>query len=299
MECKQVTCFGEILWDNLPSGPKIGGAPLNVGYHLRKKNIEVNLISQVGDDQLGRRLVDELIGMDITTDYCGVTADYPTSEVNVHIDTNQNISYHIEEQVAWDYIEYDAKLNHVIKNSSAVVYGTLSSRNAVSATTLKMYLQYGVWNVLDLNLRIPYYDLATLNSLIEHANLLKLNLEELNVLNRLFFNSSNYSNDSIISNLFNEFTSLNEILITKGAAGAYYYTREISLEFDSIDVQVADTVGCGDAFLAGFVFSRLSNYSIEDCMREAIVLSAFVASKVSGCPAYENNEFEAFKSATC
>lgn len=299
MESMEVTCFGEVLWDNLSSGPKIGGAPLNVGYHLRKKNIAINLISQVGEDLLGNELLKKLETMDISTKYCGVTTHYPTSEVNVHIDLNQNISYHIEENVAWDYIEYDAQIEKNIKKSSAFIYGTLSSRNIVSAAALKKYLQYGLWNVLDLNLRIPYYNTDILENLIESANLLKLNMEELNVVNGLFFNINNCSNESVIANLFKKFINLKEILITNGSASAYYYSREISLEFDSIDVLVEDTVGCGDAFLAGFVFGKLSDYNIKDCMQEAIVLSAFVASKISGCPVYESVEFETFKKACC
>src|SRR5690606_34118076 len=175
-------CFGEVLWDNLPAGKKPGGAPMNVAYHLKKLGIDSYLISRIGNDTNGEELKQVLQVLNIDTEYCQVDEEQPTSLVEVEISPENEVTYEIVYPAAWDYIEYEGRLKPLVQNADALIYGSLSGRNNVTRETLAQLLELSPFNVFDVNLRPPFYEESYIAFLLAKTDLLKLNLQELNLL---------------------------------------------------------------------------------------------------------------------
>lgn len=292
MTNKKIICFGEVLWDVVADNRLIGGAPLNVCYHLSKFGVDSKVISQVGEDSYGTDLIQGISKLGVNTSLITISPNYATSKVLVHITKKGEISYEIVENVAWDFIQFDEKIAQEIAKANYFVYGSLSTRNEVSKSTLLRYLEYSNWNVLDLNLRYPYYDQKIIHQLLSSCNTLKINDEELLVISDLFFKNSHP--DQRIESVFKIFSNINEVIVTKGAEGVSYYSKEEAVEIPGIKVQVADTVGSGDSFLAAYLAGRLHHKPIIKCLKDAVVLSAFIASRQGACPVYSLEEIEQF-----
>lgn len=291
---KKVICFGEVLWDDFGETKTIGGAPLNVCYHLSKLNVVPLIVSQVGKDLLGGQIVDQIDQWGIDGRYLRQVADYPTSTVKVELHDKGNVTYEIIEKVAWDFLCYDARIADEIKNAQAFVYGTLAARSEMSRSVLLRYLEDCRWPVLDLNLRPPYTDPEVVVPLIRACKTIKLNLEELYALCK-FCEGTYSSEQEAVSLVLDHFDNIKEIVLTKGAEGAAYYNRDEYLFTDGITVEVKDTVGSGDSFLAAFINGRLSGESNREALRDATVLSAFIATQTGGCPPYTLKDIEQFK----
>lgn len=288
-----VVCFGEILWDILPDVTRPGGAPMNVAYHLQKLGINSKLISSVGNDTLGKRLLNFVESIGLSTKTIQVHEQQPTSEVIATVGPEHEVRYEIVFPVAWDYIrplpEYDA----LLQSSAALVYGSLASRNDTSADTLLAMLHDAqMFKVFDVNLRAPHYSLKVVDRLLKPANLLKLNAEELGIICN-WYDASLQTEAAQVAYLFANF-QVNEILITKGAAGASYYTREKKLEQAAFKIAVKDTIGSGDSFLAAFLSKRLQDPDPATALEYAVAMGAFVTSQSGACPSYEKADFEVF-----
>ena len=290
----KVVCFGEVLWDDFGNTKKIGGAPLNVCYHLSKLNIEPVIVSQVGNDKLGEGIIHQLDQWQLSANYCRVSASYQTSTVPVQLLDNGEVKYTITENVAWDFIEYDTSLAEEIKNADAFVYGTLAARNPYTRDTLLHYLENAKWRVLDLNLRPPYVNKDVLQLLIQSCHSLKLNRDELDFVTTLL-NRDGQTEKESIAIVFAVFENLQEIILTKGAAGASYYSRSEQLDVRGLRVEVVDTVGSGDSFLAAFVGGRLNGDTNDQILNDAAVLSAYIATCQGACPPYTLNDLQKIK----
>ncbi len=290
----QVVCFGEILWDMLPEGRQLGGAPLNVCYHLRQQGINSTIITQTGDDQPGRDIRKLLQQKGIDQQYCLLSAHYPTSTVDVLVDADQHISYTIREQVAWDYIIVNADLERCVAESSMLVFGSLIARNPVSRNTLLKLIQKSAFRVFDINLRKPHYDREIIFELLQKTNLLKLNGEELSIITG-WLPDRNLSENDPIQQLFETFPSVKEIIVTQGAAGAVYYSHHHTQKVQGVKVRVKDTVGSGDAFLAGFLTARIRGSALSEALEHAVLLSAFVAAHAGACPEYTEADLKEFR----
>lgn len=282
---KKVVCYGEILWDNLPEGRRLGGAPLNVCYHLTKQAIEAKVISQIGDDENGSAILNEMKRLKIATDLCDVSTTYPTSTVEVHLQANGEIRYEIVDQVAWDYIYFRDAVAAEIASADAFVFGSLAVRNEQSRATLFSYLEHAKWKVLDVNLRTPFYDSAVIIELVGHCQTLKINDDELGCLAK-WLSCDVTAESDILKFLLARFPLLQEIILTKGAEGAVYYGGDEQYQVRAPGVVVKDTVGSGDSFLAAFLAHRLMGKSIADSMKAGAVLSAYVAGQSGACPTY-------------
>ena len=282
---KRVICFGEVLWDIVEDDRMIGGALLNVCYHLSKQGIDSRIVSQTGNDTDGADLNTGIMQLGVSTDFITVSEIHPTSKVLVYVAGDGKASYDIVEKVAWDFIEFDELIALEIASSDCFVYGSLITRNEVSKNTLLKYLGYAGWKVLDLNLRTPYYSKADIHQLLSSCFTLKINDEELVIINDLFFRNSR--TDAIIESVFKTFVNINEIIVTKGAAGVSYYAGGETITVPGIEVNVADTVGCGDSFLAAYLAGRLSGKPVKECLLDAIAVSAFVAGCNGACPVYD------------
>jgi len=290
----KVICFGEVLWDDFGDTKKIGGAPLNVCYHLSKLDIDAVIVSQVGDDELGRGIIGQLDKWHLDGKYCQLSPSYETSTVLVNVLENGEVQYTIREQVAWDFIPYNTQLAEEIKSASAFVYGTLAARSPFTRDTLLRYLELAPWKVLDLNLRPPYVNKEVLLKLIRSCHSLKLNRDELEFVITLLGNNTRAEKQSIDA-VFAAFENIREIILTKGAEGASYFSRHEQLSIEALSVEVADTVGSGDSFLAAFIGGRLNGLDNEQVFSNAAVLSAFIATRQGACPSYTLQTLEEFK----
>jgi len=290
----RVVCFGEILWDVLPSKAKPGGAPMNVAYHLDRLGIQSVLVSRVGDDPKGHALLELLKGWDLSVRYCQLDHLKPTSEVLVELDAKGEGHYEIVEPVAWDFISCNTELTELVRNSDAFVFGSLSARNAVTRQTLFNLLEESRYNIFDVNLRQPHYDSDTVLSLLGKTNLLKLNLSELDILSSWVMpGGGKEEEEEKVRSLQHRF-KISEVLVTKGANGVSYYRSGHRYDHPAYRVKVLDTVGSGDAFLAAFLAHKFKIENPDVQLSYASALGAFVAGNDGACPEYTVNDLAEF-----
>lgn len=282
----QVVCFGEILFDIIGNVSKPGGAPFNVAYHLKQAGIDSFLISSVGGDAYGEELLDILKTWGLDTKGIAVSDSHKTGEAIVQKGEDGQPKYDLIYPVAWDYIPWKEEYVSVISNSSAFVFGSLSSRNSQSYDTLKKCLKYSPLNVFDINIRPPHFDQRVLEDLLQKTHILKLNDTELTLLSQWYGNQEGEEKIQVAA--IRERFNIDEVIVTKGAEGASYYNDEVELHRPAIKIKVADTVGSGDAFLAGFLSKRLDKLApVEECLLEGMRKGGYVASQYGACPSYE------------
>lgn len=287
-----VVCFGEILWDVLPTERKPGGAPMNVAYHLHKLGINSSLISAIGNDKPGADLIDFLSSIGLSANYVQVTEQQATSEVLARINDNHEVSYEIVYPVAWDKIGWYAEYEKLVKSAGAFVFGSLGSRDAISRNTLFKMLDHAAYRVFDVNLRAPHYTTELITALLERSNLVKLNMGELMMI-ASWYNQDCDNEAEAIATLFGRF-NISEILITKGSKGASYYTANYRYDYPAYKISVADTIGSGDAFLAAFLAMKLRNEPLETTLDYAVAMGAFITSQSGACPAYSVFDLDRF-----
>jgi fructokinase len=279
-----VVCFGEVLWDILPSGSVPGGAPVNVAYHLNKQKKHSAVITRIGKDDDGKKLMEEFSKKGVTTEYFQIDEKYETGKVYAKPDENKNMVYDIVMPVAWDYILWDDSFEGLVKNAEYFVYGSLAARTKVSEETLFRLLKTANKKVLDINLRPPHFNKEIVTALLQKSDVLKMNLEELELISE-WFDFHGKIEDRIKS--FSEHFSIKDIVVTMGANGAILYTNGETLIHKGFKVNVVDTVGSGDAFLAGLLSCLMNNSCAKDTLEYASRLGAFVATHAGACPDYE------------
>ncbi|WP_158534841.1 carbohydrate kinase family protein [Mucilaginibacter hurinus] len=289
---KPVVCFGEILWDVLPTERKPGGAPMNVAYHLHKLGIKSTLVSAIGHDKAGADLVDFLHSIKLSANYVQVSHQQPTSEVLAKISASHEVSYEIVYPVAWDNIAWDTDFEPLITNAGALVFGSLSSRDVTSRETLYKMLKLATYRVFDVNLRAPHYSVAIITDLLNQADLVKLNVSEL-MLIAGWYDAGCKTERDCTDMLFTYF-DFKELLITKGSSGASYYTPSFRYDYPAYKINVADTIGSGDAFLAAFLAMKLKNEPLETSLDYAAAMGAFITSQSGACPDYSKFDLDRF-----
>jgi len=292
-----VACFGEVLWDVFPGGAKrAGGAPFNVAYHLNKMAVNAFMISSVGDDALGNELISKIMAWDISNAGIQQSAEHPTSKVIATIDEHHEAHYEILENVAWDFIKSMPNDKKKVTTMDALVFGTLAARNETSRNTLFELIEASRFNIFDINLRPPHYSLSLIQELLHQSHLAKFNQAELKMI--LDFSGKTYQEERDGIRYIQDTFNTPEIIVSKGSKGALYATEDIVYDYPAIAVEVIDTVGSGDSFLAGFIAKRLDqNASAQEIMSNAICLGAFITSKEGACPEYDLQEFYSFKQA--
>lgn len=194
---KKIVCFGEVLWDMLPSGKMPGGAPMNVAIHLQHLGNEVQMISRIGSDDLGTELLRFMKEAGLDTRLVQQGQTHLTGVVKVNVDDRNNVQYKILHPVAWDYITLEEQAIEETRIADAFIFGSLAARSALSFRTLKTLLPYARKKILDINLRPPHYDKETLEFLLKNTDILKLNHHELNVLSGFFPVSGNTSEEQV------------------------------------------------------------------------------------------------------
>ncbi|MDP2888161.1 MAG: carbohydrate kinase [Bacteroidota bacterium] len=286
----QILCIGEILWDNLPSGAKPGGAPMNVALHLNRIGQKVSISSKVGNDDQGKKLLAFLEDSGLQTDLIQTDETLPTSEVLVHLDENNNATYEICEPVAWDNLVLTDSLILQAKSSGLIIYGTLASRNPETRNTILRLLENDVVKLIDVNLRQPYDTREIVEQLILKSDIVKLNDEELGVFGQ-WYNKHKHDEESLVRWFAEEFNS-KMVIVTKGDKGALLYSDGEFFEHSGFKVDAVDTVGAGDAFLAGFIAALLEGKTNDKALEFACAAGAFVASKAGATPEYDRKEIE-------
>ena len=289
---KSVVCFGEILWDNLPDGRRPGGAPMNVAYHLHKLKLQSHLISSIGDDQAGKDLLSFLDRIGVQTNWIQIDSDHDTSEVIASINNENEVTYEIVAPVAWDFIRWDEEIEELAKLSDAFVFGSLASRNTASRSTLFKMLENAKYKVFDVNLRAPHFSPELISDLLGRADMVKINAAELEMI--AGWNDIHYLKElDCIEAMFKKF-GMTEILITKGSQGATYYNSELTYEYPAYHIDVADTIGSGDSFLAAFLAMKLEGAPLELTLDYAVAMGAFITARSGACPEYSKVDFDRF-----
>lgn len=280
----KVVCFGEVLWDILPSGEMPGGAPMNVAYHLHKQHKNPAVITRIGNDDKGKELIDIFSVNGICTDFFQLDNEHGTGKVFAKPNEQHEVLYDIVKPVAWDFIEKEDTLDTLVSNADYFVFGSLSARSPVSKNTLLQLLESAKTKVLDINLRPPHYDRKIVEELLGKADFLKLNLAELELITGWF---SKYTTVKDKVNLIKEKFNVQNIVVTKGGDGADLYYNGHEYTHYGYKVKVVDTIGSGDAFLAGLITKLSESVSPEETLDFASRLGAFIATKKGACPEYD------------
>lgn len=288
-----IVCFGEVLWDIFPEGSKAGGAPFNVAYNIHKMGIDIQVLSKTGNDDLGRKLREQIRNWGISTQLIQVDENHPTSTVIAKIDEHHEATYEIINNVAWDHIEYFSEYNKLVSNAEAFVFGSLSSRNETTRNTLLKLLDQAGLKIFDVNLRPPFIDAELIKTLLHKADVVKINKSELQQI--LELTEEQYSTEEDTVKAIQRHFAVDEIVLTKGSEGARYFVGDKSYTLPAVPITVADTVGSGDAFLSGFIAKRIFNENPEEILQNAVSMGAFITSKYGACPDYDYSEFEEFK----
>ena len=280
-----VVGMGEALWDVLPEGKKIGGAPANFAYHVSQFGLPSCVVSAVGDDALGKEIVENFTSKGLNQLIAEVP--YPTGTVQVEIDPAGVPQYDIKENVAWDNIPYTAHLEALAEHTKAVCFGSLAQRNIVSRTTINRFLDAMPHDndnlvVFDVNLRQGFYDKEILCNSMTRCNILKINDEELVTVSRMFGYPGIDLQDKcwILLGKYN----LKMLILTCGINGSYVFTPgNVSFQ-PTPKVEVADTVGAGDSFTAAFIASILKGKPVAEAHACAVQTSAFVCTQKGAMP---------------
>lgn len=280
-----VICFGEVLWDSLPNGMFPGGAPINVAYHLKRLERQPLPVTAVGNDFLGEDLRRRIKRWGLDTSYITTVPEKQTGVVVVEVDQKGSPSYEIRDDVAWDWIILPATLEEEAARSQAVVYGTLAQRHHHNRQQLGRLLQCApeTYKVYDVNLRPPYDSPDLVWDLAQSADVIKLNHDELNQLLKEKHAQSELEQGA---RALAEAIGCSRICVTAGGDGAGLLWDEAWHWTDGQPIQVKDTVGAGDAFLAGLVHGLLGKSTPEQTIREAARLGEFVATCEGATPSY-------------
>ncbi len=282
---KYIVGLGEALWDVLPEGRKIGGAPANFAYHISQFGYQSRVVSAVGDDKLGAELLERFDENGLK--YHIETVPYATGTVQVELDPNGVPMYDIKEGVAWDNIPFTEELAKLARNTRVACFGSLAQRSVVTRETIHKFLETmeegeGHYKIFDINLRQGFYTRETITDSMERCNILKINDEELVAISRMFGYPGIDLQDKCWILLAKY--KLKMLILTCGVNGSYLFTPGNVSFVATPKVNVADTVGAGDSFTATFIASILQGESVMDAHKKAVRVSAYVCTQHGAMP---------------
>lgn len=316
---RQIVGIGEALWDMLPAGKQLGGAPANFAYHVKQLGLPAQVVSAVGDDELGHEILSVFAAKHISSLVQKVSA--PTGTVQVTLDEAGVPSYKIKTGVAWDNIPFSAEIEELASQTQAVCFGSLAQRNETSRITINRFLdampeEDDILKIFDINLRQQFYSKEILNESLCKCNILKINDEELDEVKKIFGLqvdmaecASNFKGDisavqaatshlqqgisladptsvaqeHICRKLLTDY-QLQLVILTCGEQGSFVFSPDETSYFETPKVLVADTVGAGDAFTAAFVAGFLQGKSIRQAHQLAVEVSAYVCTQHGAMP---------------
>lgn len=282
-----IICYGEVLWDVLPEGIFLGGAPFNVAYHLSQLGGKPYLLSAIGPDFLGQEIIKRMKSYHMPTDLIQ-TNQYPTGTVQVDF-IKKEPHYRIHKPCSWDQIKINSQIKSRLKNSHILIYGSLAMRSIHNYTSFISLLEiYDGLKIFDINLRKPFCPKNKIHRLIQHANFIKCNQDELFLLTQ---SSPRKKVFQVVHEFAKKFKK-EKICVTMGNRGAGIYNQGSWIEKPAPQIQVQDTIGAGDSFLAMLVWGHLTHpENTHWILKRALSLSAFVASQRGATPPYQRNRF--------
>ena len=285
-----LVCFGELLWDLLPGGRVAGGAPFNIVNRASALGLNAYVISSVGNDELGEEITDVVRDLGNNTTYVQTHPNLPTSTVNVLVGPGGEPQYEIVHPVAWDDIIIDDGVIDLVRQTRAFVYSSLALRDERSRTSLFSLLPHSSLKICDVNLREGHYSDTTILDMITAADILKMNESELSMISK-WMDMERLDREEQILNL-HETYNYEAVIITLGSEGALAYAQGKWARQPVFDVNVRDTVGSGDAFLAAFITRYLHEDKLADCLRFACAVGALTAANSGGTPIITDEEIQ-------
>jgi fructokinase len=275
---------GEVLWDLLPAGPELGGAPANFAFHAHALGARASVVSRVGKDALGAEMLQRFKQTGFSSETIQIDDKAPTGTVSVSLNGDGTPHYFIPENVAWDFLAVTPPALALVRAADAVCFGTLAQRSKTSRGAIQQLVAAvpaTTWRVWDINLRQNFYSQEIIEQSLRLANVLKLNDSELPVLAEMF--NLGKTPRQQIEALAKGF-GLQLIALTRGAQGSLLYRDRKWSEQESLVVQVVDTVGAGDAFTAALVMGLLFERPLDDLHATAAELAAHVCSHAGAAP---------------
>lgn len=278
--------LGEALWDMLPEGKKLGGAPANFAYHAGQFGLDTMAISALGEDKLADETIEALEQNGLK--YLMPRVPYATGTVQVTLTGEGIPTYEIKENVAWDNIPFNDEIKAAAKNCRAVCFGSLAQRNIVSRQTIQQFLDAtpeDCIKICDINLRQQFFSKEILEESFKRCNILKINDEELVVVTRMF-GYQDLDDAKICEKMVKEY-NLQMLVLTCGTNGSHVFTADGKHSFQPTPkVEVADTVGAGDSFTGSFCAAILNGKPVEEAHRIAVEVSAYVCTQNGAMPKY-------------
>ncbi len=276
-----VAGIGEILWDVLPTGEVLGGAPLNFCYHLTALGAKGLPISTVGSDARGQKALAQLTKQKIDTRAITILNQFPTGYVTADIDTEGVARYNFPDSVAWDYLQINQYARGNAKELTGVCFGTLAQRSKNARKTINNFLNSlpkQTLRIFDINLRQNFYSEETIKDSLIHADILKLNDEELPILANLCKEKKVGSNNEILEQLMADW-KLKLIMYTRGSMGSILMTPHETSNHPGIQTKTVDTIGAGDAFTAAATIGFITGLGLREINEQANRLAAYVCSR--------------------
>lgn len=283
MKRKNVIGIGELLWDILPTGKVLGGAPLNFAFHVQQLGALGTIISAIGNDELGAEINSVLQTKGVNK--CLSMKTKPTGTASVEI-KNGSPNFIIHQEVAWDYIELTEKARNVLRSADALCFGTLAQRNEISRKSILEALEivpHKCLKVFDINLRQHYFSKEIIETSLGFANVLKLNDSEIKIFKEMFDIPGD--EEESCTTIIKRF-GLKLVALTKGANGSSLYSKITISKMNTPKVKVVDSIGAGDAFSAAMVMGLLNGKSLYELHKEAVNVSAFVCTKSGATPSF-------------
>nr|WP_294784608.1 carbohydrate kinase [uncultured Flavobacterium sp.] len=286
----KAVAYGEVLWDVFANEKKIGGAPLNVALRMKTLGCEVAMISCVGNDEDGKAIKSQVQKLGLETDTIVVSEDFPTGLVNVTLNERGSATYDISYPSAWDKIVLNDLAKDIVAAADVLIYGSLVCRDAISRNALEELLQANVYKMFDVNLRKPHYSYEILNQLMQSADFIKFNDEELVEIAKAMHSPF----ESLEENMafIEEKTKATAMCVTKGKHGALLLWKGKIYENGGYPIEVADTVGAGDSFLAALITSLLSGKEPQNAIDFACAVGALVAESPGANPEISYSKIE-------
>lgn len=295
--CRLVVGLGEVLWDCLPSGRKLGGAPANFTYHAMQCGCNAVAVSAVGNDALGEETLDLLASKGLRCEMPAI--DYPTGKVEVTLDADGVPAYRFSPDVAWDHIPFSAAVREIAKTCRAVCFGSLAQRSNESRDAISKFLDAtpaDCLKIFDINLRQNFYDFATLEHSMNRCNVLKINDEEFELVTRLA--GLKLEDVETAARALMKRYAISTLVLTCGEEGSYVFADDGTANHEKTPrVCVADTVGAGDSFTAAFVSGMLGGMGIAAAHKLAVDVSAFVCTQHGAMPELPAELARRFKEA--
>lgn len=287
MSTGRVICVGETLWDVLPTGEFLGGAPLNVALHATRLGLSASVVSRVGRDDRGSRALERIRSLGVDTRLIQIDPEHPTGIAEATLAPDGSATYRFPAPCAWDAIEATEQALYESKGAT-VVYGTLAQRSTTSAAAVTQLLNVASWRIFDANLRVPHDDRGITLDGIKRADFVKLNEHEVAAIAGWL--NVEPTAPAVWEKIRSDY-GVRSLCITEGEHGAHLWHEGTYVFQPAFPTQVADTIGAGDSFLSMLLAELLAGSQPANAMRRAAKLAAFVASKAGASPDYDASHF--------